>query len=125
LLALFRRRLGRHVDDLNAAVGRVHRCVRILRFGLAIADGDEIGAVDAVFLGEVALDGIGAALRQVLVVAFAADRIGVPGDDEGRAVQARVRERLCPELRARLVRYPELAPSIEPVEAIRAERDRQ
>jgi plasmid stability protein len=29
------------------------------------------------------------------------------------------------ELRARLVRYPELTPSIEPAQAIRAERDRQ
>ena len=76
--ALFRRRLGGHVDDLNATVGRVHRCVHILRLGLAIADGDEIGAVDAVFLGEVALDGVGAALGQVLVIGFAADRIVCP-----------------------------------------------
>src|SRR6476660_7709999 len=62
----FRRGLGFHIDDLNAAVDRVHRGVRVLRLGLAIADGDEIGAVDAAFLGEVPLDGIGAALGQVL-----------------------------------------------------------
>src|SRR5882672_2776297 len=54
-----RRGLGVHVDDLNAAVDRVHRRVRILRLALAIANGDEIGAIDAVFLGEVPLDGIG------------------------------------------------------------------
>ena len=36
--------------------------LRILRLGLAVADGDEVGAVDAVFLGQVPLDGVGAAL---------------------------------------------------------------
>ena len=60
-----RRGLGVHVDDLNAAVGRVHRRVRILRLGLAVADGDEVGAADAVFLGQVPLDRIGAALARV------------------------------------------------------------
>ena len=29
-----------HVDDLNAAVARVHRSTRILRLALAVADGD-------------------------------------------------------------------------------------
>src|SRR6266478_8859618 len=52
LQASLRRGLGVHVDDLDAAVDRVHRRARILRLGLAIADGDEIGAIDAVFLGE-------------------------------------------------------------------------
>jgi hypothetical protein len=51
-----RRGLGVHIDDLDAAVDRVHRCVRILWLVLAIADRDEIGAGDAVFLDEVALD---------------------------------------------------------------------
>src|ERR1700731_4451359 len=60
-----RRGLGVHVDDLNAAVDRVHRRVRILWLGLAIADGDEVGAVDAVFVDQVPLDGIGAALGEV------------------------------------------------------------
>src|SRR5713226_314702 len=50
-----RRGLGVHIDDLDATVDRVHRRVRVLRFGLAIADGDEIAASDAVFRGEVAL----------------------------------------------------------------------
>ena len=63
---LLRRRLGFHVDDLNAAVGRVHRRVRIFRLGLAITDGDEVRAIDAVLLGEIPLDGVGAALREAL-----------------------------------------------------------
>src|SRR4029079_14876157 len=36
---------GFHIDHLNAAVGRIHRRVRILRLGLAVADGDEVRAV--------------------------------------------------------------------------------
>src|SRR5882762_2000854 len=63
LQASLRRGLGIHVDDLNAAVDRVHRRVRILRLGLAIANGDEIGAIDAVFLGEVPLDGNNTTIR--------------------------------------------------------------
>ena len=47
-----RRGLGVHVDDLNAAVDRVHRRVRILGLVLAIADGDEIGAGDAVIVDQ-------------------------------------------------------------------------
>src|SRR2546425_9575107 len=53
---LLRGRLGVHVDDLNAAVGRVHRGVRILRLGLAVSDGHEVGAGEAVLLGQVLLD---------------------------------------------------------------------
>src|SRR6202035_4983476 len=80
--------LGVHVDDLDAAVARVHRRVRIDRLGFAITDGDEVGAIDAIPVDEVALDGIGAALGEVLVVAFAADRIGVAGDHDGRTLEA-------------------------------------
>src|SRR5260221_13649031 len=40
LQASLRRGLGVHVDDLNSAVDRVHRRVRMLRLGLAIANGD-------------------------------------------------------------------------------------
>src|SRR5260221_11308761 len=86
-LPSLRRGLGVHVDDLDATVDRVHRCVRILRLGLAIADGDEIAASDAVFVGEVALDGIGAALGEILVVGFAADRIGMTGDHDRRTLE--------------------------------------
>ncbi len=75
--------------------------VGILRLGLAITDGDEIGAVDAVLLGEVALDRIGATLGEALVVFFTADRIGMAGDDEGRTLQARSRERFAEFLHRR------------------------
>src|ERR1700729_2281835 len=59
-----RRGLGIHVDDLDAAVDRVHRRIGILRLVLAIADGDEIAAGDAEFADQIALDGIGAAFGQ-------------------------------------------------------------
>src|ERR1700729_1530449 len=52
-----RRGLGIHVDDLDAAVDRVHRRVGILWFALAIADSDQVGAGDAELFREVALDG--------------------------------------------------------------------
>src|ERR1700677_3811247 len=77
-----RRGLGVHVDDLDAAVDRVHRCARILWPALAVADGDEVGAGDAELFAKVALDGIGAALGEVLIIGVAADRIGVTGDHE-------------------------------------------
>src|SRR5437762_7535 len=60
---LLRRRLaGFHIDHLHAAVGRIHRRVRILRLGLAVADGDEVASVDAVLLAQITLDGVGATL---------------------------------------------------------------
>ena len=39
------------------------------------------------FSVEVALDRIGAALGEALVVFFTADRVGMAGDDEGRTLQ--------------------------------------
>ena len=90
-----RRGLGVHVDDLNAAVGRVHRRIRILRLGLAVTDGHEVGAGDAVLLGQVLLDRVGAALGKILVIRFAADRVGMTGNHEGRTLQARIGERLA------------------------------
>src|SRR5450759_1794563 len=96
-----RRGLGVHVDDLNAAVDRVHRRARILRLALAIADGDEIAAIDAELLGQVPLDRIGAALGEALVEFFAADRIGVTGDHECRTFEAGIRERLAEFLHCR------------------------
>src|SRR6266700_2982887 len=51
---LLRCGLGVHIDDLNAAVDRVHRRVRILRLALAITAGDQIAAVDAVLLPQIA-----------------------------------------------------------------------
>src|SRR5438046_1012105 len=90
-----RRGLGDHVDDLDAAVDRVHRRVRIFRLGLAKADGHEIGAVETKLLGQVFLDRIGATLGEVLIIGLAADRIGMTGDHEGRTLQAGVRQRLA------------------------------
>ncbi len=40
----------------------------VLQLGLAVADGDEISAVEAVVLDQVLLDGVGATLRQPLIV---------------------------------------------------------
>ena len=50
--------LVRHVHDLHAAVGFSHRCIRILELALAVADGHEVTAGDAEFVGKVALDRI-------------------------------------------------------------------
>src|SRR5213592_4266194 len=92
VMTSLRRGLAVHIDDLDAAVDRVHRRVRILRLGLAIADGDEIGTGETILLGQVLLDRIGATLGEVLVVGLAADRIGMTGNHEGRTLQAGVRE---------------------------------
>ena len=66
-----------HVHDLHAAVTLGHRLVRVLELALAIADGHQIGAVDAVFIDQITLDRVGAPLGKVLIVAFATGRIGV------------------------------------------------
>ncbi len=95
--------LGIHVDHLHPTVGRIHRRVRILRPGLAVAYGHEIRAVQAVMLDQVFLDGVGTAFREVLIISFAADCIGVAGEDEGRALHAGIRQRLA-ELLHRLGR---------------------
>src|SRR5438093_1410616 len=71
-----------HVDDLDAAVHFRHRLAWILQLALAISDGDEIGAVDAIFVDEIALDRVGAALGEVLVIGIAAGRIGMAGAPE-------------------------------------------
>ena len=73
----------------------------ILRLGLAIADGDEVGAVETKLLGQVLLDRIGATLGEVLVIGLAADRIGMTGNHEGRTLQAGVRKRLAEFLHRR------------------------
>src|SRR3954451_22046341 len=70
----------RHVDDQHPASGFRHRVGRILELGLAVADGDEVGAGDAEFVGQVALDRVGAALRELLVVRLAAGGVGVTRD---------------------------------------------
>ena len=94
-VALFRRGLGFHVHDLDAAVGRIHRRVRILRLVLAVADGDEVGAIDAILVDQVLLDRIGAALGEILILRLAADRVGVTGNHEGRRLQAGARQCLA------------------------------
>ena len=48
--------LAGHVDDLNAAVRRIHRVARILRLGLAVTDRQQVGAGDAEFVDQIALD---------------------------------------------------------------------
>src|SRR4029450_4154495 len=72
-----RRGLVFHVHDLDAAVHFRQRLARVLELALAISDGDEMGAVDAVFVDEIALDRVGAAFGKILVVGLAAGRIGV------------------------------------------------
>src|SRR6266540_1834531 len=96
-----RRGLVFHVDHLDAAVHFRHRLARILELALAISDGDEIGAVDAIFVDEIALDRVGAALREVLVIGFAAGRVGMARDHEGRAFEIVVGERAAERLNRR------------------------
>src|SRR4051795_12608778 len=47
-----------HVHDLDAAVGFRHRLVRVLELAFAVADRDQVGAVDAVFIDQITFDGI-------------------------------------------------------------------
>src|ERR1700712_563448 len=76
-----------HVDDLDASVDLGHRLARILQLALAVSDGNEIGAGDAVFVDKIALDRVSATLGQVQVVGLAAGRIGMTRDHEGRALE--------------------------------------
>src|ERR1700716_2537915 len=82
-----------HVHDLDASVDLGHRLARILELALAVSDGHEIGAGDTVFVDEIALDRVSAALGQVLIVGLAAGGIGMTRDDEGRAFQIGVSKR--------------------------------
>src|SRR5579871_5345391 len=86
---------GFGVDDLDAAVDRIRRILGILQFGLAIADRDQVGSGDMVVLHQIALDGVGAPLGQILVEGVAADAVGVAGDNKGRTLQARIGQRLA------------------------------
>ena len=97
-VATFGRRLRVHVHDLDAAIDRVGAVGGVLQLGLAITDRDEVGAVEAVILHQVLLDGVGAPFRESLIVLFGADRIGVAGDHEGRALQRRIGQCLAERL---------------------------
>src|SRR5262249_57783972 len=83
------------------AVGFREGLAGILQFALAIAEGDEVAAVDAVFVDQILLDRIGPALGQALIIFFAARRIGVAGDHEGRALQFRIGQRAAQRLNRR------------------------
>src|SRR5207302_10571297 len=63
--------------------------------GLAVAEGDEMAAGDAVVVDQIALDGVGAALGEILVEGVATDGVGVAGDHEGRSLEVRIRKRLA------------------------------
>src|SRR3981189_2682799 len=63
-----RRSLAFHIDDLDAAVDLRGRLAGILELALAVSDGHEVGAGNAVFVDQIFLDRIGAPLRQVLIV---------------------------------------------------------
>jgi hypothetical protein len=80
---LGRGRLVFHIGDLDAAVDVCQRVARVLELGLAVAHGYEVAAGDAELLDQIFLDRVGATLRQVLIVGFAAGGVGMTGDDEG------------------------------------------
>ena len=52
---------------MNATVDRIGRVLCILQLGFAVADGDELAGGDVIVVDQVALDGVGAALGQILV----------------------------------------------------------
>src|SRR5262249_19127045 len=78
-----------------AAVDRIGRVVGVLQLGLAVTDSHEVAVGDVVVRDQVLLDGVGAALGEVLVERIAADAIGMARDHEGRAFQFRIRQRFA------------------------------
>jgi hypothetical protein len=95
---LLRRGLGHHVDNLYPSINRVSRSVGVLEPALTVTDGHEICAVDAIFLDQVALDGVGTALGEILVEGVAADAVGVTGDHKSVAKQQQLTVRKIAEL---------------------------
>ena len=79
-----------HVDDLNAPIHFGQRIGGVLQLGLAVSDGDKVGAGDAEFVDQVSLDRVGATLREFLVVGVATRGVGMTGDNESRTLQVRI-----------------------------------
>ena len=92
------RGLAFHIDDLNAAVDFRERLARVLELGLAVADGDEVGAGNAELFDQIFLDRVGAPLRQILIVGFAACGVGMTCDYEGRTLQIGIGKRASQRL---------------------------
>src|ERR1700687_1413977 len=87
--------LVRHVHDLDAAVDFRQRVGRVLELALAVSDGHEIGAGNAELVGQIALDRVGAPFGQILIVGLATGGVGMTRDDEGRALQIGIGQRLA------------------------------
>ncbi len=85
--------LVRHVHDLHAAVYFGQGVAQVLELALAISDGHEVGAGNAEFVGQKALDRVGAPFGQILIVSLAAGGVGMTRDDEGRALQIGIGQR--------------------------------
>src|SRR4029077_8794240 len=83
------------VDDLNPAIVARERIGCIFQLTLAVAHRHQAAGLDTVFLQQETLDRIGAALGQALVIGVATLAVGVPGHDEGTALQVGARERLA------------------------------
>src|SRR5262245_8900591 len=73
---------GLHIDDLHAAVLFRERVAGVLQLGLAVANGYQVLGLQAVMVEQVALDRLGAALRQALVILLGALGVGVAGHQE-------------------------------------------
>src|SRR3954469_23751120 len=83
------------VDDLNPAIVARERIGCIFQLALAVAHRHQATGLDTVFLQQETLDRIRAALGQALVIGLATLAVGVPGHDEGNALQVGARERLA------------------------------
>jgi len=86
--------LVRHIDDLHTAVHVRRRVAGVLELRLAVSHGYKVGPGNAELIGQIALDRVCTPLGQVLIVSVAADRVGMACDDEGRAFQVGVGQRL-------------------------------
>ena len=85
---------GSLVDDLHTAVHVRRRVAGVLELRLAVSHGHKVGPGNAELIGQIALDRVCTPLGQVLIVSVAADRVGMACDDEGRAFQLGVGQRL-------------------------------
>ena len=84
-----------HVGDGDAAVIAGIRIHLVLEMAGAEADGHQTFRGDIVILDKIALDGIGALLRERLIVGRRTAFVGITGENKGVALQCRIGQGLA------------------------------